>query len=160
VSVGDPMRLSRRDRKAIDLAGDWLRASFSRSRESHRKQRDGDAVFRLEMAFDALDLGGDVADDLIASFTTRGGHALPRTRTLRARLALLLRALLRADSGDFGRTWTDLVCSHCGRREVWDKASTMVCTPLYPRVKGACLGILEPRRSDRIRRYTALWERA
>lgn len=88
--------MTRRDRAAMELACLWLRASSS-PRSFIR-----DADFNIAMCVDALDLGDDTSDEISASLVTRAGRDLPPTRLLRARLALYLRAVLRADLGDFG----------------------------------------------------------
>jgi hypothetical protein len=114
--------VTRRDRMALALALGWLRASLGRSRESHRKMRDEDAVFLVEMAGDALDLGGDVCDDVRAACTTtRAGRPIKPTRMLRARMAILLRAILRADAIASWDSWSSVpdprmhcVCTGCG----------------------------------------------
>jgi hypothetical protein len=68
------------------------------------------------------------------------------SRLLRARLALLLRALLRADAGDYGPS---PVCARCGSPFVSPYVGKAWCY-------GACRRAFVPT----TRRITPLWERA
>ena len=83
---------------------------------------------------------GDAARELAAHVPAAQWSPGDRiARLLRARLALYLRALLRADAGDYGRAW----CSLCG-----------------PRCPGVCeCWDMGRRLGPRTRRYTPLWER-
>lgn len=111
--------MTRRDRAALVLAYECVR------------QRCGAVPGRphwtwtykdvLEMAREALDLGDSGTDALAATLVYMSDWR-HYDRVLRARLALLLRALIRADAGDFGRTW----CVPCGEHnpagcECWDE---------------------------------------
>jgi hypothetical protein len=112
-------------------------------RAAHRD----DAFIAIDMAADALGLGTGICDDIRDASTAarRGNGFTARPRIVRARLALALRVLLRADAGDFGalecdcgepretltyvghsmawcnecRTWTDLVAPV---RPLWESA--------------------------------------
>lgn len=110
------MSLNRRDRAALVLAYEWCRASFRWTRDSHRKHREEDAQFAAGLATEALDLGGDAGEDIVAGTVKRNGGETLRisSRLLRARLALYLRALLRADAGDFGPLRSYSIRYDCG----------------------------------------------
>ena len=88
---------------------------------------------------DALRIGGPVTR--VIRWSLRGDDS----RLLRARLALLLRAMLRADAGDFGR-W---VCPGCGEecyeaaRYCYRDGTGELARPMVPH-----------------RRITPLWELA
>jgi hypothetical protein len=113
MTVGDPLRLSRRDRKALELAYDWLLASLGRNRSGVRKHRVSDAAWTIEMAMDTMDLGGDVCDEIRHAMRGNRGNVLRYPpRLLRVRAALLLRAILRADAGDYGpcEAWRCVAC--------------------------------------------------
>jgi hypothetical protein len=125
--VGDAVRLSRRDRAAMTLALCEVRGSsigLSSAIEALR-HTDGGAVPYLPPILVAAEA---VMDDAIpwttGTKTWRTVHY--RNRDLvRARLALLLRAILRADAGDTGPKRA--VCPACrapsyvaGRRRVSD----------------------------------------
>jgi len=93
--------MTRVDRHALVLAYDWLSCGWGRVGGT-QKRRESDATFCVEMAMDALALGHSFCDDLVnACLNRRGTWAVP-ARILRARLALAIRAILRADRGDFG----------------------------------------------------------
>ena len=96
MSVADPTRLTRRDRAALTLALEWARWSHG--------SRDFRDMIALEDASAPLWTGGRVAGSIVIAManvrTDRARvvdvHSLGRV--MRARLALLLRALLRADA--------------------------------------------------------------
>jgi hypothetical protein len=91
--------LSRRDRAAMELALEELRRE--------------DFVYRCG---NVLAYGGRISLDLIEEVT----GAWVRSRLLRARLALLLRCLLRVDRGDFGATvWVGCNCVCDGDNGGW-----------------------------------------
>lgn len=108
-------RLTRRDRAAMQLAYECVRSRWWSS------ARDSD----IRLAEDALFLGGRAASGILrASEEAReaiyfAGFAVEHFREyrlLRARLALLLRVLLRADAGDFGNLWPrHIACTKHGR---------------------------------------------
>ena len=91
--------LSRRDRAACVLALECLRLVTSREWD--------DTYNAISEAFDVLAKGGPFC----ATFYPEVHYAKRRTepRRLRARICLYLRALLRADRGDFG----PLRCRSC-----------------------------------------------
>ena len=118
MTVADPLRLSRRDRAALTLALECLRAECpSRGDRSAWDYLD-DARNVLGIGSYAEGMAGAVHDALYAAGPWRSA------RLLRARLALLLRALLRADalereSEELGLScaWTlrwCAVCDGCG----------------------------------------------
>ena len=92
--------LSRRDRAACLLALECLREMMSPVMS--------DACVRA--AADVLESGGEVSVYLIFASLPEAIPTYQRARLLRARLALYLRALLRADRGDFG---TRARCGWC-----------------------------------------------
>ncbi len=140
MTVGDPIRLTRRDRRVYAVALEAVRA--------HIAYADG---WRRDPIVDVL---ADLTVHL------NGARLYLDSRVVRARWALFLRAMLRADAGDCGATWTDLRCRYCGRIEQFDQPSTMVCDPSWPPRAGACRGILEMRRTSRVRPFTPLWQHA
>lgn len=123
--------LTRRDRCAMALALECVRgdngvAAFMRARR-------------------ALALGGFGSTSAQVYDAFSDAIALGAWRLLRARLALLLRAMLRADAGDFG----PCVCRDCGhayRPGPWER-----CEAGTERWHG-CRGVH--------RRITPAWERA
>lgn len=96
------MSLSRRDRAAMQLALEWLR------------ENPWHMVDRIDAAERALFLGGSTSRRV-----QRGMHGFASRsqpwRMTRARLALCLRAVLRADRGDCGPKRKR--CPACGWRE-------------------------------------------
>lgn len=137
---------TRMDRHALVLAYEWLRSSSGRfTRESYKKYLESDSVYRVEMAMDALALGHSFCDGLRDVLTDRRGYVLRPARRTRARLALAIRAILRADRGDCGRAR----CSGC------------TCVTRYNAViaSGWC-SCCEERAEWRRDRITPLWERA
>lgn len=117
--------LSRRDRAALELAyGQLLRES---GWLSYRNSRGG--------AYWVLPYGGDVASAIQAAWHM----SRPSTgdRLIKARVALLIRALLRADRGDYG---------------------PVRFTAVYDEMIGAY--IFGSSRCPSTRRYTPLWEQA
>ena len=103
-SGANPLRvggdMTHRDRLALELAYAWSTYVGGVPR---------DYVFTLGMMTDALELGGTVCDeilDALPSFRSLPGYRVTE-RLLRARLALLLRAILRAEQGPSrGYRWT------------------------------------------------------
>jgi len=100
MSINDPIRLTRRDRAALALALHAVRdtredvphVSFSHAMEVLRAGTPHHAAWQLE--------------ELASGAAYQAGlHAMRQHRVKRARAALLIRALLRADAGDFG-PWT------------------------------------------------------
>jgi hypothetical protein len=161
MTVGDPLRLSRRDRKALELAYDWLLASLGRNRSGVRKHRVSDAAWTIEMAMDTMDLGGDVCDEIRHAMRGNRGNVLRYPpRLLRVRAALLLRAILRADAGDFGMV-TGRVCCECG---VFWPRKAKPDHDHYDHAAGhlkSCRGAMGRGYSGRSsRRYTPLWASA
>ena len=137
---------TRMDRHALVLAYEWLRSSSGRfTRESYKKSLESDSVYRVEMAMDALALGLSFCDGLRDVLTDRRGYVLRPARRTRARLALAIRAILRADRGDCGRAR----CSGC-RCVTRNNAAI---------VRGWC-SCCEERAEWRRDRITPLWERA
>ena len=137
---------TRMDRHALVLAYEWLRSSSGRfTRESYKKYLESDSVYRVEMAMDALALGHSFCDGLRDVLTDRRGYVLRPARRTRARLALAIRAILRADRGDCGRAR----CSGC-RCVTRNNAAI---------VRGWC-SCCEERAEWRRDRITPLWERA
>lgn len=103
------------DRAACVLALHWLHAFISSSAGTFPASvRDVRARDSIDFALDCLNLGGSVCDvvaDAIPRRRSDGSFRVPRL--LRVRLTLLLRAILRADAGDFGPTvWVGCTC-HC-----------------------------------------------
>lgn len=109
-------RMTRRDRAAMALALECARDAACRI----------DAETAMESACEALRNGGPMAYAIrsgvlwaqeLWAIADRGREGFVGWRrlclVLRARLALLLRALLRADAGDFGsrRLWCPACCS-------------------------------------------------
>jgi hypothetical protein len=111
--------MTRRDRCALALALEVLRAESSQ--------------WAARLASDVLERGDDVAEALGEAvegqrsldhhYRCCGGGPVSSAsarRLLRARLALVLRAMLRADKGDFGPTeWHGCNCSCDGDRGGW-----------------------------------------
>lgn len=93
--------LSRRDRVAMEGALENLRLWCT------RRPTEEDADTALVDALDALDLIGTDRPQLLGGAIPRErrkrGHIIGSTRVLRARLALVLRAVLRMERSDFGR---------------------------------------------------------
>lgn len=112
-------RLTRTERAAAELALGVLRRSCVESapRDEHGRERTfgaREAAVRVAVVRDARDVlmvargsARWIAWDARAA--CEAGHAAD---SVRARLALYLRALLRADRGDFGRG--GMVCYACG----------------------------------------------
>lgn len=104
------------------LALEWCRQYLAARSLLSKKTNATDAV---DFACDALDLGSAGADDLRAAlpWTRRGDFHGVNTRLLRARLALYLRAVLRADErerSDDGWNFATLpvrtvVCDRCAQ---------------------------------------------
>lgn len=109
------LRLSRRDRAAIVLAYEHLREWSVL--DGKQVPRGGGAPNALSAAIGAM---SSFSEPLYLGLRSVVFHAWPEpsemraVRLLRARLALLLRCLLRAADGDYGE-WR---CVACGSRTV------------------------------------------
>jgi hypothetical protein len=126
------MKLTRRDRAAMQLALEVLR--------NHRRF----PAVGLGQAADVLGYGPPRLEEWAAP--ARWSNRSPRSaRLLRARLALYLRAVLRADAGHY----VEWRCSVCGEEAY---ASARFC---YRDGDGPNAIPMEPHR-----RITPLWERA
>lgn len=102
------MSLSRRDRYAMQLALEALRYV----NELADIWKCNDAYASLDKAMDALSLGRGPSDRILSAVVDYRSYD-PHNRIQRCRLALLLRAMLRADRGDYGpREWVGCTC-HC-----------------------------------------------
>lgn len=115
--------LTPRDRSALTLALELLRDS-----RWSGKSRDSAAANRVRNAKVVIEWGLAAVTPLVDAIVYCG-RAPYEPRLLRVRLALLLRALLRADRGDYGpRTWQ---CSRgLHRVMVWvnyDRATCLDC---------------------------------
>lgn len=152
--------MTRRDRVAIVAALEQLR--FWRTHlVSSEDKRVEYAETGVKQAAEALDdIGTETLWDITQALTNRRGDRLVApARLLRARLALLLRALLRSDAGDFG----PVECSECGHGgyhlpsgEALVGSRCHVCELEAWQVTGEiCAG---PRHERR--RYRPLWEQA
>lgn len=139
-SARAPRRLTRRERAALSLALEVLRRGVADHGSGYRWIR-GAAAFHVGSAYNALIYGRD--DDGEDPVPHPGEHV--DSRLLRARLALYLRARLRADRGDCGRAW----CPVCGRR-----------VPLHHVSARYCLTVHGGRRTRLSRRITPLWQQA
>jgi hypothetical protein len=107
------MTLARRDRAAMTLALECVRL-FPRAGICDY----GECA--VEMAVEALDLGtSEQIDDIRGALPrfNRGGLR-GDCRVMRARLALLLRALLRSGAGDFGKREHEW-CEQCSGFHAW-----------------------------------------
>ena len=139
-----PRRLTRRERAAGELALAVLRRGAAKRGLSP----EGHARADVGLAYGAINIGG-------MGNMRRALDASPLGRMLRARLALLLRARLRADRGDCGPTW-QIECETCGGAGVvWDWVGTYEAGGWQARRCIACGG---PRALTR--RITPLWQRA
>ena len=105
--------MTRRERHALELAYDWLRMLTASPEGAFNALREASAV---------LGFGGDDARELrrsvaiIARTTWRSSREKADThRLLRARLALAIHAILRADAGDCGPMMTR--CDWCLRAQ-------------------------------------------
>lgn len=127
-------RLSRRDRAAMVLALECIRA------------RHG-----LNRAMRALEMGPPHGTSVTVVFRIEDAQCVaypPSDRILRARLALTLRVLLRVDAGDFGPRAR---CAACGSASV--TRSPKAHAPW-------CYGACSKRTRYGSRRYRPLWEHA
>jgi hypothetical protein len=136
--------LSRRDRAACALALECLRQMRA---DLSRNPAVGVALGSAHVALDAPAVSGRSVENISTALAV-SVYRMP-ARLLRARLALYLRALLRADVGDLGPLW----CNTCG----WLGAGTYMAGDRC----GSCrryahgpIGEYGPRR------ITPLWERA
>ena len=158
--------MTRRDRAAMALAYCWLRTRDDKWR-ANSVLRHGDAFARA-LAEASYEI--DYPAEIWAGVGREGRDARRRfDRVVLARLALALRALLRADAGDMGPRETWLECRTCGRveRDMTSAAARQgVCTA-YPRLGPECA---PGRRGPRVLtpypwptprvRYTPLWQLA
>lgn len=128
--------LSRRDRAALVLAYELIRTRWALDAED--ELRAVVDVLQAAAMFSAppmADFARLVNDERFATYLT-GDQP---NRLLRARLALLLRAILRADAGKFGK----MVCTCFGEpRDIETHRDARHCTKPH------------------LLRYTPLWERA
>lgn len=138
-------RLSRRDRAALVLAYEELRDNAS---GENRAWRHGACTRVVARAKDALGYTS-VGIALRAEYAEmcRDYHSL---RLLRCRLALAIRAILRADAGDFGPTRE-------GPKVARPLAEQTACAASHGFVAFCC--VWEPRVMTRLR-YVPLWEQA
>ena len=97
------MTLSRRDRAALTLAYECLRGG------AQDPPRTGGSIYEARAA---LESGGRFAR--LLAYNTWCFGSTPARRMMSARLALYLRAVLRADLEDYGGTRT--FCRECGYR--------------------------------------------
>lgn len=110
--IGDPLRLTRRDRAALTLALECLRAKVGPFGDH--------AYYHVNNAAGALDLGRAVSDQLRDVILDMERDDAADWRLLRARIALALRAILRADAIERDDWWpryemrTRVVCAGCG----------------------------------------------
>lgn len=133
--------MTRRDRAALVLAYEVLRAWGDPCGQRAAVHASG----LCSRALDALRLGDDVSRAIFDAYMS-GPWIDPRL--LRARLALLLRVLLRADAGDFG----EVACERCGSVGDGTHERGEAC--------GACWVRYGTWSSYRPRRYTPLWDAA
>lgn len=121
--------MTRRDRAALTLALECLREIES----GWDAWGDFDP---LHQAMCALDIGGLDASTIRFNVYCAQPHADPWL--LRARLALLIRAVLRSDAGDMGR-WSRgrFFCASCGETVDWSLSvgPTTACVCPCPRVE-------------------------
>jgi hypothetical protein len=123
------MKLSRRDRAAMQLALETLRGW-----RGHVAIEGAHDALRLADGA-ALDIGHAVRRELLHAYDLaeirRPDWVACRARLLRARLALYLRAVLRAERGDFGPTvWLGCTCACDGDNGGWTHRRI---TPLWER---------------------------
>jgi len=147
------------DRQAMALALSWLRA-FIHARPATLK--DTYATDSLDFACDVLWLGNAVCDDILDALPRRRGDGgWKQPRILRVRLALLLRALLRADRGDFGpivqRSAYRCVCNYC---DGYEGERSDECPKRRGANKRHVDGIVADQRPLVRVSFTPLWERA
>src|SRR5690606_1233742 len=132
-----PGRLTRRERRALAHALEVLRLGVL------REPRDGGRALDDETRAERICAEG--ARDAWAEACAAGREG-QRPRPVRARLALLIRARLRADRGDCGRTRHEATGKRCQRVDhAWDERA---------RCRYAC-GCWRTSR-----RITPLWQRA
>src|SRR5262245_37005234 len=139
--IAAPTRLSRRDRAAMVAALECLRY-YSLSDEAEADSALIDALVALELPSwsETKPLWHSVNE----VYTSVDVFKLAACRLLRARLALYLRAKLRADAGK----WPEapfLQCRRCGRDAGWPEYSQMVCTPCVADWEDGCKGVLDVR---------------
>lgn len=95
----DEARICRRDRAGLLAGLECLRLYASAKPRHH-----ANVVDAVEYACEGLDVGISLCEDILAAIPrTRRGELTGNVRLTRARLGLLIRALLRADRGDFAR---------------------------------------------------------
>jgi hypothetical protein len=149
--------VTRQDRAALTLALEVLRAE----RRVRNRHRGLEATLVLDAAASALRVAlpvlGEASQSWKVYVALRAAWWHVEERLCRARLALYLRAVLRADAGEWPKE-TFLRCGRCMRDHGSPESSQMVCSP-YPRRAGVehCPGLLyvEWRRRGRI---TPWWE--
>lgn len=144
-SARAPRRLTRRERAAMQLALEVIRLDVGRAEHA-----PVEAWLSLSGASSALRMGEarTVLPVPFAPLLPPGWTLTDDSgpiRLIRARLALYLRARLRADRGDCGRAW----CPGCERR-----------VPLHHVSARHCLTVHGGRRTRLSRRITPLWQLA
>jgi hypothetical protein len=159
--------VTRRDRAALVLALEWARTvpgrgggpliAVNEAQEILMSGRDACREIALSLARARSAFVVAMADSgactIVGGDDARYWHVLRlNRRLLRARLALLIRALLRADAGDFGRV-TGRVCERCGKFLPRQPPPNQ---HLY--AGGHCSGL--PFSTFSSRRIAPLWERA
>jgi hypothetical protein len=133
------VKLSRLDRAACVHA---LEILHSRHRPLHA----------LHTAKLLLSYGTEALTPLLASVPLAVGW--DESRLFRARLALALRAILRADESDFGSYEMETRCQKCSDVHTWrGEPASLIC------VQESCDGYTEPV-DWRLYRYTPLWQSA
>lgn len=139
--------MTRLDRHALELALVWLH-QWTTSRAA----RDA-----LDFAIDCIRLGGSVCEDIEDAYTDR--HVVRvynrEPRLLRARLALYIRAVLRAEARDFGRECR--VCLLCGAKNECREHGQWTGYYVHNQRVGYTLA---PERAGTTRRIAPLWQQA
>jgi hypothetical protein len=141
VTVGDPVRLSRRDRAACRMAYECLRQITRRDLALHALDNARQVLYRGDETAEAIADGPWTVHDV---FDYRDDP-----RRLRGLMATLLRAILRADAGDYGRE----------RHRCVKGCVTDHCKHLRFDAH-RCYYVAEPPDFLLTRRYTPLWEMA
>lgn len=146
--IRDPLRLTRRDRAALVLAYEEVRGGSLRSAIEALKHHDGGdwPPYLPPVIVDAEAASDDAIPHPPASRAWYAAHYRFHD-VLRARLALALRAILRADAGDYGVRSECVLCygTTCGANDA-NCISDGGCCP--------CHGALTNGR------ITPLWEQA
>jgi hypothetical protein len=147
--------MTRRDRAAMRLALEVLRAEYGSA---------GLAADVLERGDDAAEALGEAVEgqrNLDHHYRCCGGgpvsSAESARRLLRARLALVLRAMLRADKGDYG----EIACTGCGDSDSYHRPGDGCrdCWIEHWQLTGQIISDNERPRYERVR-IAPLWERA